>query len=131
MTRTVVARFRDIQMADRAVGVIKGGKFPMAVNRLRRDGATVMVDMQDESGAARVQEFLEELDPLEVLIDENSKVQTSGGQSETDAASAPANWGDEGGSSQWSQTVLRPDRVADRTVSRDAAPVSGDENPNR
>ena len=38
----------------------------------------------------------------------------------------PANFGDEGGSSQWGQRVLRPDGLAKRTISRDKGTQASD-----
>jgi hypothetical protein len=92
---------------------------------VREGGTLVLVRVSDDC-ADRARSVIASHEPVDVA-EHKPAVHESGGFDPSDPHSRAADYGDEGGSSQWGQRVLRPDRIADRTVSRDADPVSGSE----
>jgi hypothetical protein len=90
-----------------------------------REGGTLVLVRVNDDNAGRARSIIASHEPVDVA--EHDPAVHESGLDPSDPHARPANYGEEGGSSQWGQRVLRPDGIADRTVSRDADPVSGSE----
>jgi len=91
--------------------------------RLGKGGGLVVVRASGEEPATRAESILATAGADEVRR-YAAVVQSTGGYDPADAHAAPGNYGEEGGSSQWGQTVLRvkddeETEVAERAFSRD------------
>jgi uncharacterized membrane protein len=93
-------------------------------DRVAQGGTLVLVRANDDT-AERAESALASAGAEEIRSHRET-VQASGGYDPADPHTTAADYGDEGGSSQWGQTVLRVDgdetRVAERTFSRDRKP---------
>jgi len=141
MTKTVTAHYLGVETARAAradllqsgfaenhVSYITedgSGKFTQALQDAglqdkNRAGVLVMVRVDQENGE-KAEEILKKNKP-EALATHNAAIRESGGNFDPEDPHTDApNFGDEGGSSQWGQTVLRAeqDSPAKPVVSRD------------
>jgi hypothetical protein len=106
-------------LADMGVPEGQARRWADAVSK---GGALVIVRVNDDN-RFRARAVLESQTVIDVS-EHDAAVRESGVYDPANPHTEPANYGDEGGSSQWGQTVLRVDengetKVVDRTTSRD------------